>query len=75
MGGGAHTRRGHDPSRSPRVLGRRETPLRGIPYCRPLRPRSRGALAEKFLQEMGYTNVANMEDGINAWKEMGYETE
>jgi len=24
---------------------------------------------------MGYTNVANMEDGVNAWKEMGYETE
>jgi rhodanese-related sulfurtransferase len=29
----------------------------------------------KTTQEMGYTNVANMEDGVNAWKEMGYETE
>jgi rhodanese-related sulfurtransferase len=40
-----------------------------------LRPRSRGVLETKTLQEMGYTNVANMEDGVNAWKEMGYETE
>ncbi len=56
-------------------LEREQTPRRGIPYCRPLRPRSRGALAAKTLQEMGYTNVANVEDGVNAWKEMGYETE
>jgi hypothetical protein len=75
VGGGAHTWRSPDPSGSPRVLGRRETPRRGIPYCRPLRPRSRGALAAKTLQEIGYTNVVNMEDGVNAWKEMGYETE
>jgi rhodanese-related sulfurtransferase len=27
------------------------------------------------LQEMGYANVANMEGGINAWREEGYETE
>ena len=54
--------------------GRRETPRRGIPDCRPLRPRSHGALAAKFLQELGYTNVANMEDGVKAWKEMAYDT-
>ena len=35
----------------------------------------RVALAAKSLQEMGYTNVANMEGGINAWREKGYETE
>jgi adenylyltransferase/sulfurtransferase len=35
----------------------------------------RSALAAKSLQEMGYTNVANMEGGINAWRERGYETE
>ena len=35
----------------------------------------RGALAAKSLQEMGYTNVANMDGGINAWREKGYETE
>ena len=35
----------------------------------------RGALAAMALQEMGYANVANMEGGINAWLEEGYETE
>ncbi len=35
----------------------------------------RGALATKSLKEMGYTNVANMDGGINAWRERGYETE
>ena len=35
----------------------------------------RSALAAKSLKEMGYTNVANMEGGINAWREKGYETE
>ena len=35
----------------------------------------RSALATKSLKEMGYTNVANMEGGINAWREKGYETE
>ena len=35
----------------------------------------RCALATKSLKEMGYTNVANMEGGINAWREKGYETE
>ena len=35
----------------------------------------RGALAAKALKEMGYTNVANMDGGMNAWQEKGYETE
>jgi adenylyltransferase/sulfurtransferase len=35
----------------------------------------RSALAAKFLQEMGHTNVVNMEGCINAWRERGYETE
>lgn len=35
----------------------------------------RGALAAKSLQEMGYTNVANMEGGVKAWRERGYDTE
>ena len=35
----------------------------------------RGALAAKALKEMGYTNVANMDGGMNAWREKGYETE
>ena len=35
----------------------------------------RGTLATKTLQEMGYTNVANMQGGTNAWKEKGYELE
>ena len=35
----------------------------------------RSALATKSLKEMGYTNVANMDGGINAWREKGYETE
>jgi rhodanese-related sulfurtransferase len=35
----------------------------------------RGALTARTLGEMGYTNVANMEGGITAWQEKGYETE
>lgn len=35
----------------------------------------RGSLAAKSLQEMGYTNVANMEGGLNAWRDRGYEVE
>ncbi len=35
----------------------------------------RSALATKSLKEMGYTNVANLDGGINAWRERGYETE
>ncbi|MGF1473064.1 MAG: rhodanese-like domain-containing protein [Rubrobacteraceae bacterium] len=35
----------------------------------------RGALAAKTLQEMGYTNVANMQGGTNAWSEKGYDIE
>lgn len=35
----------------------------------------RGTLAARTLQEMGYTNVANMQGGTNAWQEKGYELE
>lgn len=35
----------------------------------------RGALAAKTLSEMGYTNVANMEGGFEAWRERGFEVE
>ncbi len=35
----------------------------------------RGALAAKSLKDMGYTNVANMDGGVNAWREKGYEVE
>lgn len=35
----------------------------------------RGALAASTLTEMGYKNVANMEGGLNAWREQGYELE
>lgn len=35
----------------------------------------RGALAAKSLKDMGYTNVANMDGGVNAWWEKGYEIE
>src|SRR5215210_7594363 len=35
----------------------------------------RGSLAAKRLKEMGYTNVANLEGGLTAWRERGYETE
>jgi phage shock protein E len=35
----------------------------------------RSALAAKSLKEMGYTNVANMEGGLSAWREEGYEVE
>jgi len=35
----------------------------------------RGSLAAKSLQEMGYTNVANMDGGVKGWREQGYEVE
>ena len=35
----------------------------------------RSALAAKTLQEMGYSNVAHLEGGYNAWKESGKPTE
>lgn len=35
----------------------------------------RGALAASTLAEMGYTNVSNMEGGINAWREQGHDLE
>lgn len=35
----------------------------------------RGTLASRTLGEMGYTNVANMEGGVKAWQERGYEIE
>lgn len=31
----------------------------------------RSALAAAMLQEMGYTNVAHLDGGMNAWKEQG----
>lgn len=35
----------------------------------------RGSLAAKTLGVMGYTNAANMEGGMSAWREMGYDAE
>ena len=35
----------------------------------------RGSLAAKSLKEMGYTNVANMEGSLSAWRQKGYEGE
>ena len=35
----------------------------------------RGSLAAKTLKEMGYTNVANMEGGLERWKEEGHAVE
>ncbi len=35
----------------------------------------RGSLAARSLKEMGYTNVTNMDCGVNAWRERGYATE
>lgn len=35
----------------------------------------RSALATDALQNMGYTNIAHMDGGINAWKESGKPVE
>lgn len=35
----------------------------------------RSALAAKTLTEMGYVNIAHMDGGIKAWKELGFETQ
>lgn len=38
-------------------------------------PSGRGSLATRSLQKIGYTNVANMRDIMNTWREKGYEAE
>lgn len=43
-----------------------------IVYCR---SGARSALAAVTLQELGFTAVANLTGGINAWKEAGLPTE
>lgn len=35
----------------------------------------RSALAAKTLEEMGYTNVAHLDGGMNAWSQQGKKTE
>lgn len=35
----------------------------------------RSALGTDLLQEMGYTNVANLDGGFKAWKEQGFPVE
>lgn len=35
----------------------------------------RSALAADVVQQMGYTNVVSMDDGIRAWRETGYPIE
>lgn len=35
----------------------------------------RSALAADMLQEMGYTNVAHLDGGLNAWRESGLPVE
>jgi rhodanese-related sulfurtransferase len=35
----------------------------------------RSALATQTLMQMGYTNIAHMDGGINAWKEAGLPVE
>lgn len=35
----------------------------------------RSVLSVQTLQEMGYTNVANLKGGIKAWREAGYPVE
>ena len=35
----------------------------------------KGSLAAKSIKEVGYTNVTNLDGGLNAWREKGYETE
>ena len=35
----------------------------------------RSALAAATLQEMGYTNIAHLDGGLNAWKEQGLPVE
>jgi rhodanese-related sulfurtransferase len=35
----------------------------------------RSALAADTLRQLGYSNVAHMDGGINAWKESGHEVE
>ena len=35
----------------------------------------RSALAADMLRELGYTNVAHLDGGLNAWKEAGHAVE
>jgi rhodanese-related sulfurtransferase len=56
-----------DPT-SPRHKVELDPSRRVIVYCR---SGARSSLAAVTLQTMGYTDVANLEGGINAWKEAG----
>jgi phage shock protein E len=56
-------------------LSAEELPDRGRRIVVHCNAGGRGALAAKSLMEMGYTNVANLEGGLNAWRERGYEVE
>ena len=56
-----------DPA-SPRHKPDLDPARRVIVYCR---SGARAALAGVTLETMGYENVANLEDGFNAWKEAG----
>ena len=49
-----------------------ERERRLIVYCA---SGGRSALAVKTLQALGYSNVAHLEGGLNAWKAAGYGTE
>jgi rhodanese-related sulfurtransferase len=49
-----------------------EKSIRIVTHCN---AGGRGSLAAKSLQELGYTNVTNLEGGLNAWRERGYEIE
>ncbi len=56
-----------DPA-SPSHKGGLEPDARVIVYCR---SGTRAALATATLVTLGYSNVANLEGGFNAWKEAG----
>lgn len=42
------------------------------PICVYCKGGGRGALAARSLQELGYTNVASIAGGIDAWREAGH---
>jgi rhodanese-related sulfurtransferase len=70
---------GHIPGVTLIPTGQVANRLSEIPTDQPVivtcRTGNRSAAVTKFLQEQGYTNIHNMEGGIQAWQSAGFAVE
>jgi rhodanese-related sulfurtransferase len=70
---------GHIPGITLIPTGQVPNRLSDIPKDKPVivtcRSGNRSSQITQYLKEQGYTNVHNMEGGINAWQQAGYPVE